>query len=113
MENWKNGAVIVERRDETYLCDCPMGEALRAELESLEKHEIIVRISELIGPSPVNLHIAEEIFELLRFDMARFVLHHDYRWEPGIRTKLLLWLDTMVNPQKAEKVSSFFKKYLK
>ena len=114
MDNMNNGShPLKERREESYLCKCLLGETIRDELRALDKHEIIVKIAESIGPSPANLCIAERIFEMARFDMARYVLHHEYSSESGIRTKLLLWLDSKINPQEAAKVTDFFDKYIK
>lgn len=114
MDNMNNGSrPLKERREESYLSKCLLGDTVRDELRELDKHEVIVKIAEIIGPSPLNLCIAEHIFDMIRFDMARYVLHHDYSTESGIRTKLLLWLDGKINPQEAVRVTDFFDKYIK
>ncbi len=113
MESKKGERSFTERRDETYLSNSVFGEKWKDELKELDKHEIVVRICDKMGSCPDNLHVAEEIFDDLKFDMARYVLHHEYTSRNGIKTKLLLWLDTKVNPMNARKVSSFFDKYLK
>ena len=113
MSEFKKGSSFQERRDESYLCKCLLGDCVRDELCALDKHEIIVKIAAKIGSSPENLRTAENIFETVRYEMARFVLHHEYSSESGIRTKLLLWLDSKINPQEAAKVTDFFGKYLK
>ena len=113
MSDMKNGFPFKERREESYLCKCLLGDTVRDELRELDKHEIIVKIAERIGPSPANLCVAETIFEMIRFEMARYVLHHEYSSENGIRTKLLLWLDGKINPQEAAKVTDFFGQFIK
>jgi hypothetical protein len=73
------------------------------ELREIDRHEIIVRICEIIGPCPSNLSRAEEIFDKLRYDVANFVLHHDYDSSRGVSADLLLWLDSRVNPHYVRK----------
>jgi len=104
---------FIERREEVRFRDCIVGEKCQKELEEIDRHEIIVSICEILGSNPANLRIAEEIFNGLKFDIARYVLHHDYCKENSIRRRLLLWLETRANPNKAEVLTQFIDKYLK
>lgn len=108
-------AKFVERRDETYLADTVFDTDYCDELKSNDKHEIVVMISDILGSSPENLKIAEEIFEKIKFETARYILHHEYSREKkdGIRSNLLIWLDSKINPEDAAQVSNFFGKYIK
>jgi hypothetical protein len=111
-ENHANRAFIGEG-DEVYLAKSIFSERYCQELKEIDKHEIIVKICEVLGPDPLNLHFAEEILDELKFEIARYVIHHEYCRCNGIRSQLLLWLDSKINPAKAEKLSSFIEKYLK
>lgn len=102
-----------ERREDVNLTTSVFGESWQEELKKIDKHEIVVKICEKIGPSPENLSLAEEIFENLKFDITRYVMHHEYSKENGIRSRLLLWLDSKTNPDKTEKLTDFINKYMK
>ncbi|MBN1496203.1 MAG: hypothetical protein JXA07_05500 [Spirochaetes bacterium] len=111
-ENQINRAVIGEN-DDVNLANSIFGERCCDELKEIDKHEIIVNICEILGPNPSNLHLAEEIMDRMRFDMARYVIHHEYCRCNSVRSQLLLWLDSKINPAHAKKLSSFMNKYLK
>jgi hypothetical protein len=104
---------FIERREEVDLCKQIFGESWLNEVKEIDKHEILVKISDKLGSDPKNLTKAEDIFESLRFDIAKYVLHHEYSKENHIRSKLLLWLDSKINPDNAEKLNQFCHKYLK
>src|SRR5512136_3477183 len=99
--------------DDVYLTNSIFGEDCCHELKEIDKHEIIVKICEILGPNPSNLQLAEEIVDQVKFEIARFVIHHEYCKCNGVRSQLLLWLDGKINPDKARKLSSFMDKYLK
>jgi hypothetical protein len=107
-----NRAYISEG-DEVNLSHSIFGERCCEELKEIDKHEIIVKISEILGPDPSNLHLAEDVLDKMKFDIARYVIHHDYCRCNSVRSQLLLWLDSKINPDNAEKLSSFMDKYLK
>jgi hypothetical protein len=113
-ENEMNRAVIGES-DDVYLSQSIFSERYCQELKEIDKHEIVVKICEILGPNPSNLHLAEEILDDLKFEIARYVIHHDYcRCNgTGIGSQLLLWLDSRINPDNVRKLSSFMAKYLK
>ncbi len=101
-----------ERREEVNLKSSIFGEILRDELAQIDKHEIVVKICEILGSCPSNFHLAERIFEECKYEIAKYVIHHIYSKEDGIRSRLLLWLDSRTNPDKAEMLSDFMSKYL-
>jgi len=102
-----------ERREEIYLSNPIFSEVCRNELKEIDKHEIVVKICEQLGGCPTNLCIAESIFENIKFDMTRYVLHHEYSRGNGIQPHLLLWLDSITSPDKARRFKKFIHKYLK
>jgi hypothetical protein len=110
--NQLNRAFIGEG-DEVNLSHSIFGERCCQELKEIDKHEIIVKICEILGPDPSNLHLAEEILDVMKFDIARYVIHHEYCRCNSVCSQLLLWLDSKINPDNAEKLSSFIEKYLK
>jgi hypothetical protein len=111
-ENQINRAIIGEG-DDVYLANSIFGERCCQELKEIDKHEIIVKICEILGPDPSNLHLAEKVVDDMKFEIARYVIHHEYCRCNSIRSQLLLWLDSKINPANAKKLSSFMSKYLK
>ena len=112
-KNEKDG--FEERREETYLSYSVLGDKCAEELRETDKHEIIAKMSDIMGGDPENLSMAEKIFDEIRFEVTKYVLHHEYCREKkyGIRSKLLLWLETKINPKDVAEVSNFFSKYIK
>lgn len=108
----KGKGEFVERREEVHLWNSVFKE-WQSELSEMDKHEILVKICDVLGPCPSNFQIAEKIFEELKFDIAKHVIHHEYCKDNPIRSKLLLWLDGKINPDKATTLENFCSKYLK
>lgn len=118
----KNDKTFDERReyavpapyiDNVSLCTGIFAESCRAELKEINKHEIVIKICEVLGPYAQNLNLAEQIFEKIKYDIANYVVHHEYNSLNGVSTDLVLWLDSRVNPQNVRKLNRFIKKYLK
>ncbi len=109
----KDGAFFKERREEVHLSESIFSDICCDEFKEIDKHDIIIKISEILGTDPNDLHKAEEVFEHLKFHIARYVLHHEYSKESAIRSRLLLWLDSKTNPGKVKALSNFMDKYLK
>ncbi|TFH43254.1 MAG: hypothetical protein E4G96_01595 [Chrysiogenales bacterium] len=99
--------------DDVFLSNSIFGENYCRELQAIDKHEIVVKICDILGPDPSNLCLAEQIFEDLKFEMTRYVLHHEYCRQNSICSQLLIWLDSSINPANAKKLSRFIAKYLK
>ena len=87
------------------------GENFRTEIREINKHEIIVKIAEMLGPSPDELSKAEEIFDRMKFIIADYILHHEYNPVQDVNTDLLLWLDSKIEPAKSKKLNKFFSKF--
>ena len=118
----KQNAVAREDVDRAYIADTPgnvilqkspLGKMCRDELKDTEKHDLICKIAQIMGPSPTNFTKAEMIFDVIKFDLAKYVVHHEYESPRGVSTDLLLWLDSKIDPGKARCVSQLFEKYLK
>jgi hypothetical protein len=110
--NHVNRAYIRES-DDVILSNSIFGERCCEELREIDKHEIIARIADILGPDPLNLHLAEDVLEKMKFEITRYVIHHEYCKCNSIRSQLLLWLDSKINPATARRLSSFIEKYLK
>ena len=108
-----NSAHFIERREDVNLKHTYLSEECCNELYESDKHEIVVKICDILGPNPSNLCLAEEILEKVRFDIARYVIHHEYSQESSIRSRLLIWLDSKSNPNKVDALSDFIKDYIK
>ena len=90
-----------------------LSDECRKELKDTHLHEIVVKICEVIGPCPSNLRIAEEIFEGIKYDVANYLIHHEYNSPKGVSADLLLWLDSKTNPSHVEKFSNFMSKFFR
>ena len=55
-------ACMPELTDEMNLCNELYSKCCNDELREIDKHEIIVKICQLLGTSPENQHMAEKIF---------------------------------------------------
>lgn len=102
------GAMLLQSREEMLLCNSVLNDEQNHEIKEIDKHEIIVKIADLLGPSPENLCRAEEIFNQIRFDLANFVLHHEYKSSSGVHSDLVMWLDEKTNPGNMKKLTDFF-----
>ena len=101
-----------ERREEIHLYKCIFGEDCRKEFAEIDKHEVIAKICDCLGTAPENFNSAESIFENLRYEIAKYVIHHEFSMQNGIRPDLLLWLDTKTNPANEKKLKNFIRKYV-
>jgi len=115
MAKERQKAYIPELTDEISLCNELYSKCCNDELREMDKHEIIVKICEMIGSSPECLAKAETIFNAIKYDITKYVLHHEYCPETRneVKPKFLLWLDGKTEPKKAAEFAKFMDKYLK
>jgi hypothetical protein len=113
MNSASDCAVAISMGDPVCLCESVFGDDCRKELKEINKHEIIMKICEILGPCPSNISMAEKIFEKMKYTIANYVLHHEYNSPTGITAELLLWLDGKTNPRNVRKLDNFIKRYLK
>jgi len=71
-------AYMPELTDEMNLCNELYSKCCNDELREIDKHEIIVKICQIIGASPEKLNLAEKVFDELKYDITKYVLHHEY-----------------------------------
>jgi len=115
MGNNKQKAVMPMLTDEISLCNELYSKCCHEELKEIDKHEIIIKICDAIGSTPNKLCKAEEIFNDIKYDITKYVLHHEYCFESRnqVKPEFLLWLDTKAEPVKAKELSQFLDRYLK
>jgi len=102
-----------ERREDVILDKSILGESWHKELEAIDKHEILAKICGFLGDSPMNFATAEKIFDNLRYELARYVIHYEYSKENSVRNRLLVWLDSKAYPDNVKKINEFGELYLK
>ncbi|HPA73457.1 MAG TPA: hypothetical protein PKY31_14385 [Spirochaetota bacterium] len=110
--NCGSGGGMIGSLENVVLSESPVYETCCGELREMQKHELICKISQLMGPSPTNIAMAEKIFDSIKFDLAQYIIHHEYNSPRGVSADLLLWLDSKVDPGKAKSVREFFCKYI-
>jgi hypothetical protein len=108
-----NNSGQLDHDENVYLCECIFGDRYRKELMEMNKHDIIVKIAEMLGPSPCELGKAEMIFNQLKYIIANYIIHHEYNSPKGVSTDLLAWLDSQTNPDKSKRLNKFISKFLK
>ena len=111
--NKKNRKDITDPEENVYLSNCIFGDHYSREIKEINKHEIIVRIAEMLGPSPCELGKAEKIFNQMKYNIANYIIHHEYNSSKGVSTELLTWLDSQSNPDKSRKLNKFISKFIK
>ena len=67
MGNKNQKAMMPELTDEVTLCNELFSKCCHDELREIDKHEIIVKICQIIGSTPENLCKAEEVFNTIKY----------------------------------------------
>ncbi len=102
-----------EAMENVFLSDLVFRDNYVKELEEIEKHEIIVKIADIIGSSPSVLQDAEDIFESIKYIITDYVVQHEFSSTKGVDTEFLLWLDSKINPGNARKLKNFISHFFK
>jgi len=82
------------------------------EIRECDKHEIISKISDIIGPCPGNFCVAETIFDQIKYDIAKYIINHEF-CDIEVEDSLLKWLEEKSSPESIEKLTRFIDFYLK
>ena len=109
--NTDDNAVVEDSREIIFLGNSILGNSHREELREINKHNIIVEIAEILGTCPTNIKKSEEIFEKIRYSMAKYILHHEYGAGKGLCPDLLLWLDSKESPSSVNELKDFIAKF--
>jgi hypothetical protein len=85
----------------------------REEIRQCDEHEIVIQISEMIGAQPCTLCKAEEIFHSMKYEIARYIVTHEFACRCDVDEELILWLDEKTSPAGIKQLVETIEKYLK
>jgi hypothetical protein len=84
----------------------------KEEIMECNEHEIVCRLSTFIGKNPCDLKKAEEIFYQMKYEIARFVITHEYSSRIPVNEELIIWLDEKTSPEVVARLAETIEKYL-
>ena len=105
--------ISAEKKESAAFAAILKSELCREELRMGDEHEIVVQISEILGSAPCNICKAEEIFNSMKYDIARYIITHEFCKCEEKNENLLLWLDEKTSPAGVKKLVETIEKYLK
>lgn len=85
----------------------------KEEIKMTNEHEIVVQISAILGEQPCTICKAEEIFNAVKYEIARYIITHEYQPRARATEDLLLWLDEKTSPSGVKRLVEVIEKYLK
>jgi hypothetical protein len=83
----------------------------KSEIAEMEKHEILVRMAEAFGQGPEGFGAAEEVFDELKYRIARFVIFYEFNESIPLSTQLALWLDMQLMPKQKKRIERLIHHY--
>ncbi len=103
--------IFNDEKKEVNLCDCVFGDECKDEFRETDRHNVIANICEHLGNCPSNFQLAEEIFHSMKYEMAKYVIHHEFSENSALDSNLLLWLDEKTSTDKKDKLLDFMKEF--
>lgn len=85
----------------------------KEEIRECDKHEIIVNISSMLGNNPCDLCKAEEIFNKIKYDIAKFIVNHEFQNKEIANENISIWLEEKTSPAGINQLSKIIDEYLK
>jgi len=85
---------------------------VKEEVALMHKHEIIRQLSTLFGADAKSLVQAEEIFEKFRYQMAEYVVKHEFNCENRLSVQMVLWLEEKCEPTAINPLHNIISQYL-
>jgi hypothetical protein len=87
----------------------------RDEIMECDEHEIVAKISTFLGEEPCEFCKAEKIFNEMKYEIARYIIAHEYCCDAASKKSedLLLWLDEKTSPLGVRQLVETIEKYLK
>ena len=86
----------------------------KGDVKKCDEHEIIMQICDILGAHPDQVCKAEEIFNQIKYEVARYIVHHEYEAADVLPTEnFCLWLEEKSSPAGVAKLNQTIKKYLK
>lgn len=83
----------------------------KSEIAEMEKHEILVRLADAFGQGPEGFSAAEEVFDELKYRIARFVIFYEFNESIPLSTQLALWLDMQLMPKQKKRIERLIQHY--
>ena len=85
------------------------------EIMECDEHEIVAKISTFLGEEPCEFCKAEKIFNEMKYEIARYIVAHEYCQKDTSKKSedLLLWLDEKTSPLGVRQLVETIEKYLK
>jgi hypothetical protein len=83
------------------------------EIMECDEHEIVSRLCTYLGENPCDLCKAEEIFNAMKYEIARFIVAHECASRMSVNEELLIWLDEKTSPAGVKRLVETIEKYLK
>lgn len=90
-----------------------LADICKDDIRDSNEHEIVSHISAILGEQPCTLCKAEEIFNALKYDIARYIIAHECPENGSKKEDLLLWLDEKTSPEGVKKLVETIERYLK
>lgn len=102
-----------QRNREKGMTSILSSDCCKEEIRMCDEHEIVAHISALLGEQPCTICKAEEIFNAVKYDIARFIVEHEFQCCSRDHDDLLLWLDEKTSPAGVKKLVEVIEKYLR
>jgi hypothetical protein len=83
------------------------------EIMECDEHEIVCRLCTFLGANPCDLKKAEDIFNAMKYEIARYIITHEYASHTAVNEDLILWLDEKTSPDVVKCLVETVEKYLK
>ncbi|MDH5720303.1 MAG: hypothetical protein OEZ13_06725 [Spirochaetia bacterium] len=87
--------------------------AISKEIADMKKHELIACIASYLGSDPEYLNVAEELFEIIKYPLAEYVLKHEFNKNHNLSVQLALWLEEQSSPKAIEPIKNIVDTYLR
>jgi hypothetical protein len=76
-----------------------------------EKHDIVVKMSEMMHMGPKGLGLAETLFDNVKYLIARYVIRFEFNKNLPLSTQLALWLDMKLMPEQKDMMEKIINQY--
>jgi hypothetical protein len=85
---------------------------VKQEVSLMQKHEIISKMSSMIGEDTRSLMQAEELFENFKYMIAEYVVKHEFNCESKLSVQMVLWLEQKREPTAMHPLHGIIGQYL-
>ncbi|MBN2435372.1 MAG: hypothetical protein JXK07_08930 [Spirochaetes bacterium] len=85
--------------------------ACRGEIKECEKHEIISSISQIISDCPSSIAKAEQIFDLVKYSIAQYVVKYEMESVYYSNQDLQFMLEEKTSPESVDALYSIIEQF--